>query len=118
MVWQGIASGADGVLFYSLDQMLNKRIKDWFDFEGSWSIVCSVAEEIKSYEDFLLTEEPAPKIEGCTENIVARAWRMNSKTLLLVCNKTHSPLKSELSVGGVKVPVDLDGDGVVIKTIE
>jgi hypothetical protein len=118
MVWQGIANGADGVIFYSLDQMLNKRIKDWFDFEGSWSIVCSVAEEIKSYEDFLLTDEPAPAVEGCTENVVARAWKLDGKTLLLVCNKTHSPVKVVLSASGVEVPVDLDGDGVVLKTIE
>ena len=115
MVWQAIAGGADGVLFYSLEQMLNPRNKDWFPFDESWDIVCRVAQEIRDNEQILLSEEPPPQVKDCPPGIVARAWRLGGETLLAVCNATLKEIKTNLDVEGRKVPVSLAGHDVLLK---
>jgi len=115
MTWQAICCGADGVLFYSLGEMLSNKEKPGYHFEEAWSVTCAVAQQIRDREAFLLSTEPAPEVKDLPAGLVARAWRLDGKTLLAVCNTTHQPVSGEMSVGGEKISVSLGGDDVLLK---
>ena len=115
MVWQGIARGADGVLFYSMEQMLWKKHPD-FSFERAWEIVRTVAEEIRSHEDMLISTEPAPVPAEVPDGVVARAWYRDGGLLLVLVNTTHEPVEGSLKLCGRPVSFALGADGVIFKS--
>ena len=117
MTWQGIACGADGVLFYAICEMLNKAIAGWFPFEESWDIVCNVAQEIKDHEAFLISDETPPVIDGLAKGIAARAWRKDGRILLVACNMTLKKIDATLSVDGRTLPISLGRHDVAITII-
>ena len=118
MTWQAIAGGADGVLFYSMDQMLNKRIAGWFPFDESWDIVCRVAQEVKDHERFLLSDETPPAVGGLKKGLVARAWRKEGIVLVAACNTTLGKIDTTLGVCGRPVPVSLARHDVSLVVID
>ena len=115
MVWQAVAAGADGVLFYALNEMLANRENEGYNFEKSWKITCAVAQELRDREDFLLSVEPAPVLANVPKGVVARAWRSNGKTMLVAVNTTHAPVKGTLTLDGRPVGIDLGGDDVLVR---
>lgn len=115
MVWQAVAAGADGVLFYALNEMLANRENEGYNFEKSWKITCTVAQELRDREDFLLSVEPAPVLANVPQGVVARAWRSNGKTMLVAVNTTHAPVKGTLTLDGRPVGIDLGGDDVLVR---
>lgn len=117
MTWQGIACGADGVLFYAICEMLSKAIAGWFPFEESWDIVCNVTQEIKDHEAFLISDETPPVIDGLAKGIAARAWRKDGRILLVACNMTLKKIDATLSVDGRTLPISLGRHDVAITII-
>lgn len=118
MVWQSIACGADGMLFYSLGEMLNNKEKPGYAFEPSWDITCRVAREIRDREEMLLTTEPAPDVSGLPQGVVGRAWQLKGRTMFVAVNTTHLPVSGTCRVGEKSVELNLGGDDVYLEYLD
>ena len=112
MVWQAVAEGADGVLFYALNEMLSNKDKGGYKFDEAWRTTCTVAQQLKDREDFLLSVEPAPVVTDVPKGAIARAWRFNGRVLLVAVNTTHATVSGELLLDGEKVPISLCADDI------
>lgn len=112
MVWQAVAAGADGVLFYALNEMLSNKDKGGYKFDEAWRTTCTVAQQLKDREDFLLSVEPAPVVTDVPKGAIARAWRFNGRVLLVAVNTTHATVSGELLLDGEKVPISLCADDI------
>ena len=117
MAWQMIAGGANGLLFYSIGEQLAVKEKPGYSFDEAWKITCETAADVKRWERVLLSDEPAPAVSDVPKTLAARAWRLEGKTYLLVCNLTHEPVQGTVSVDGKKIAVSLGGDDVEMKEL-
>lgn len=101
MIWQNIASGANGLFFYSFFDL---KKMDWkTPFKESWATVCKLGFEVKRYEDVFLTDEDAPKVKVvgiAPEWLAFKAWRLHGVIYLLAVNGTHAEMPVEFSVEG------------------
>ena len=113
MVWQAVAEGADGILFYAINEMLRRKENPGYCFEEAWRVTCTVAQQLRDREEFLLSTEPPPAIAGLPNGVVARAWRLGGRTLLVVVNTTHDPIIGELTMDGRTIKLDLGPDETV-----
>lgn len=59
MTWQCIAEGADGIVFYSWQDLHRDKAAP---FEKRWAEICRVAGEVKQMAPVLLSAEPTPKV--------------------------------------------------------
>jgi len=114
MTWQGLVGGADGIVFYSLDQMLIRSRVPQFD--EAWGTVCRIAQEVKEYEAFLLSDEEHPAVGNLPKGLFARAWKFDGKILVAVCNTTPAKIDTVLEVSAQKIPVSLDPYGVFVRS--
>src|SRR5690606_25090572 len=92
MIWQGFASGANGVVFYSLFDLL--RNPD-VDFEVYWPQVVELVEEVAYYAPLLLSTEVAPAVSTAgqptdTDWLSIRAAQYEGKTWLLAVNRSET----------------------------
>ena len=95
MAWQCVASGANGLVFYSFTAI--QKETHGFPFARAWADVCKVGEEIRRYIPVLLSAESAPAVSGAPEEWCVRIWRKDCETWLLVVNAQDKASKAELS---------------------
>ena len=101
MIWQAIASGSDGLLFYSFFDLVKMNWKK--PFEKAWPEVCGLGREVKEYEHVFLSAEVPPKISsvcGCPERIPCRAWRLGGAVYVLAVNATRERVGARIVVEG------------------
>ncbi|MBR4171422.1 MAG: hypothetical protein IKR48_07205 [Kiritimatiellae bacterium] len=85
MAWQCIAGGANGLIFYSWFDLHKKTAHD--PFEKTWPMVCEMANEIKRYEQVMLSDAPAPKASHeAGEEFAVRTWQYNGTAYVLAVN--------------------------------
>jgi len=99
MIWQNIASGANGILLYSFFDL---KKMDWkTPFKDTWATVCRLGSEVKRHENVFLTDEDAPRIKvlgTIPEWLAYRAWRFKGETYLLAVNGTQKNMHVEIEV--------------------
>lgn len=101
MTWQGIACGANGIIFYSYSP-IRQHLKGK-EFDNAWGDVCEVAFEIKKMEDVLLSDDvTVDYAKGCSslpETLPVRFYRYGGKLWLLAVNARRKPVKSSIDMG-------------------
>ena len=98
MAWQAIASGANGLLWYSAHHIF--KCSPPGELEANWGNLVKVAEEIKSHSDVLLSEEIA--VTSSSPSIVARAFRRSGETWVVVANASRKPSEGVVDVVGIR----------------
>ncbi|MFA6104275.1 MAG: hypothetical protein WCV67_19180 [Victivallaceae bacterium] len=86
MAWQSIASGANGLLFYSFTDLKNDPDAT---FAARWSDVKTMASEISSFFPVLLSAETVPGIPRVRSPADTVAWRLynyQGKTYIVVAS--------------------------------
>lgn len=103
MTFQGIAGGANGLIYYSffdIYEMTGNRRKTEAERDAYWADVVAVAKEVKSHEAVILSD-PGPSATCASSDVVSRTWHTESgKDVILLCNVTRSPIETVVSVGG------------------
>ena len=99
MAWQCVASGANGLIFYSFTAI--QKETHGFPFARAWADICKVGEELKKYIPVLLSVEPALTVAGAPEEWGVRAWRKGGETWLLAVNAQDKASAAELSLSEV-----------------
>ena len=135
MAWQALVAGAKGIFFYSYFDLKKDAAKYGVAFEEALAEVCTVAAEIKRYEDVLLSTESVDA-EADSPWLGARAWRLCGDVYLAIVNKryeqTEGRVRVDAPVGTVEAligeaqgrapdgafEVDLPPCGVVFARIE
>ena len=101
MTWQGIACGANGVIFYSYSSIRNNTKGE--EFEKVWGDTCDVAFEVKKMEDVLLSDDATAEFAAACEKLPAympvRFYRHDGRVWMLVVNATREAMKGSLPVG-------------------
>jgi hypothetical protein len=95
MAWQCVASGANGLMFYSFTAI--QKETHGFPFERAWADICKVGEEMRRYIPVMLSVEPAPDVSGAPGEWGVRAWRKDGETWLLVVNAQDKASAAELT---------------------
>ena len=94
MAWQCVASGANGIIFYSFTAI--QKQTHGLPFEKAWADICKVGEEMRKYLPVLLSVEPAPTVKGAPEEWGVRIWRKGGETWLLVVNAQDKADSAEI----------------------
>lgn len=90
MSWQFIANGGNGLVYYTLDRLIDEGEEHWRNY-------CTVADEVRSLVPVLLSD-PAPGATGWPELVCGRAWQRDGKTYQLVVNENAEARKAELKL--------------------
>ena len=98
MTWQGIACGANGIVFFSY-RTIRVYAKKGEEYDNAWGDVCSVANEVKRMESVLLSDGLPMMRNELPEAIVARAWRHAGADWYLVVNATRERACGMLRLG-------------------
>ena len=106
MTWQFIANGGNGLIYYSLERLIDEGGDHLENY-------CKVAREVKALETILLSD-PAPNASGYPELVTGRAWTKGGKMYLLVANKNGTPHQADLKLpwrfASAKAMKDLPGE--------
>ena len=97
MVWQQIALGSYGVLFYAIGSLAHIEYGT-IDFEEHFNEMVGVAKEVKRVQDILL-REPGPELEVKEPSkLRVRTWKgdADDELYVLVSNPRHEEYKGEL----------------------
>ena len=98
MSWQMIACGANGLIYYAFH---NIRKNSGADYEKNWSAVKTVASEIASRLDVLLSDPgPAAKCGIDAARLPVRTWRRGEETFVLAVNATPDAVSAEIVPDG------------------
>lgn len=84
MSWQCIASGANGLIYYSFAAI--QKQTHGLPFAKAWVDICKVGEEVRRYIPVLLSVEPVPEVTGAPSEWGVRVWRKDGTTWLLAVN--------------------------------
>jgi hypothetical protein len=99
MTWQGIACGANGIIFYSYSTV--RKNTEGSEFEKAWGDTCDVAHEVKKMEDVLLSDDVTGEFaEGCAslpKYLPVRFYRHEGRVWMLAVNATREPMKSMIN---------------------
>ena len=96
MSWQCVASGANGLVYYSFTAI--QKESHGLPFAKAWADICKVGEEVRRYIPVLLSVEPAPTATGAPAAWGVRTWRKDGATWLLVVNAQDKPDAAELTL--------------------
>ena len=96
MSWQCIASGANGLVYYSFTAI--QKESHGLPFAKAWADVCKVGAEVRRYIPVLLSVEPAPAVTGAPVAWGVRTWRKDGVTWLLVVNAQDKADAAELTL--------------------
>ena len=96
MSWQCIASGANGLVYYSFTAI--QKESHGLPFAKAWADICRVGEEVRRYFPVLLSVEPAPAVTGAPVAWGVRTWRKDGVTWLLVVNAQDKADAAELTL--------------------
>lgn len=110
MSWQCIASGANGLVYYSYHALWLMDKTD--PFEKRWADCCRVAGEIREKFPILLSDPSPLRVENAPASLVWRTWRHEGKTWLLIVNRTREPVSADLRLSsGRTLKVNLPAIG-------
>ena len=98
MVWQFMAEGANGLIFYAYDSWEKMRWRT--PPEEMWNRVCRIGEEVKEKVPVFLSEETAPAMTLITKDASVRVWRKDGDVWLLAVNPTYRPKVVEFALEG------------------
>ena len=83
MSWQGFATGARGMLFYSYFDLI--RMDNVTSFEKRWKDVIEFTNQIWEYKDVILSIEPVDKIEYANNtNVVFKHWKYKNVNYIVI----------------------------------
>ena len=106
MTWQSIAGGANGIIYYAYMHLYEPHDDPNDAFEPAWTRTKAAANEIKKYEQVLLSVPPDVTVGGATDAVAARVWRHEGCLYLLAVNCTMQPQTVSLTLserfGGVE----------------
>lgn len=125
MTWMNIAGGANGIIGYSYyDFYRNYAGRDGSpeekqkSFDRTWKDVCRVGEEVKKYEQILLSIDPPAAVSPASEfgqDIAVRLYGNGEETwILLVNTQTESRTASFTLPDGLRVKNAADWPNVKI----
>ena len=97
MAWQALTAGANGIFFYSFFDLKKGSERVGAPFEQAFAEVCSVAEEIKRFEDILLATESV-KVVADTPKLGVRTWKRGDEVYLAVVNKRYEQTSGRVEV--------------------
>ena len=101
MTWQGIACGANGIVFYSYSS-IRKNTKGE-EFEKAWGDTCDVAFEVKKMEETLLADDATGSFAAACAKLPSympvRFYRNGGKVWMLLVNATREARKGMVSLG-------------------
>ena len=95
MTWQGIAGGANGIIFYSYTYLMKSPTTP---FEKGFADVCAVAQEVRNLFPVLLSDGTPPVFAVKNDSLAVRTWRKGSKLYLLAVNRTRDELKETVAL--------------------
>ena len=102
MTFQGIAGGANGLIYYSffdIYEMTGNRRKTEAERDAYWADAVAVAKEVKKMESVILSD-PGPAVACDSKDVVLRTWRTeNGKCTALLCNVTRRPVEAAVRMG-------------------
>ena len=106
MCWQAVAGGANGLIGFAYQTVVNPHATKNNDDEFTWEDVRTIAKGIKSHEDVLLSL-PGPKVSGVPEELAVRTWDKGGETWLLAVNCTTNAQTAAIAVEGFPRRLDL-----------
>lgn len=98
--WLGLIGGAKGILFYSYTDLFYKRQRGGFsqqEFEAIWRGVTSVAQQIVSFNPYLLSGE-STLLQGNNTAIPARLFINGEQGLVLIANPYYRPMSARFDL--------------------
>ena len=90
MTWQGIAGGANGLIYYSYTYLMKSPTTS---FEKGFADVCTVAQEVRDFVPILLSDGMPPSFKVRDERLAVRTWRQDAKLYLLAVNRSREDLE-------------------------
>ena len=105
MAWQALTAGANGIFFYSFFDLRTGAERAGVPFDQAFEDVCSVAREIKRFEDVLLATESVLATAD-TPKMGVRTWKRDGEVYLAVANRryerTTGKIKVDAAIGTVE----------------
>ena len=98
MTWQSIAGGANGIVYYAFHHLSEPHEDPNDAFEPAWARTKAAAEEVKKYEQVLLSAGRPVTVSGATELVAVRTWRHENDTYMLVVNCTTNAQTATLTL--------------------
>ena len=95
MTWQGIAGGANGLIYYSYTYLMKSPTTP---FEKAFADVCAAAQEVKNLVPVLLSDGKAPRFKSSNLSLAVRTWRKGRKLYVLAVNRTREDLKGMVTL--------------------
>ena len=97
MTWQAVAAGANGLIYYSFNQM-RRRMKAPGEFDRHWSPVKETIKEVVKHIPVILSDGLPPKVSGASRAVPVRVWRYRNATWILAVNTMRNRQTVTLSV--------------------
>ena len=99
MGWQAIAGGANGLIFYAYQHILEQPHDDPADaFEPAWERTKAMGGEFRKYLDVFLSVDPVPEAKSSNAAVAVRTWRYKGDVYLLAVNCTTDAQTAEISL--------------------
>jgi len=98
--WLGLIGGAKGILFYSYTDLFYKRQRGGFsqrEFDAVWRGVASVAQQIVSFNPYLLSGESV-LLQGNNTAIPARLFINGERGLVLIATPYYRPMSARFDL--------------------
>ena len=100
MTWQCIVGGANGIIYFKYGDLLRNTHGDTA-FESRWADVKAVAQEVKDFEPWLLSEEDPPHVKVSDAAVRARAFRLNGEIWTVAVNISSNTMPVALTAEGI-----------------
>ena len=118
MTWQAIAAGANGLIYFSHFDLLNRSKWPKERTAGGWENVCAVAKEVKAFEPIFFSDDPVPELQGGDGDIAARAWSYGGKIHVVMANTLRKGVSGSIKVAGHEIPYVLEPIEVKFVTLD
>ena len=93
--WQGIAGGANGLIYYSYTYLMKSPTTP---FEKAFADVCAAAQEVKDIVPVLLSDGKPPRFKSSSLSLAVRTWRQGKNIYVLAVNRTRNNLKGTVTL--------------------
>lgn len=98
MIWQPIALGVKGLVWFSFDWMIRESTPE--EFKERWGYICEAIAEVARLSPVFLSVEPAPQVKSSNRDVTVRTWVHGGYVWLAVVNTTAKPQTADVSVDG------------------
>ena len=100
MAWQMIASGANGLLGFAFNMMVD--LKTSKPIGDRWSDCCEVYSEVSCFIPVILADGVPPPVREQSKTLAVRTFRRDGEVWILVCNLEENGNKATFRVDGVE----------------